>query len=85
MTLKEYAKYSEGHAIREESKWEHTRLITALIYNSNAKKGKQKTLQEMVPLPRKDKAYADERLKKGREARKQFDKAQAEGKNTLDG
>ena len=84
MRFVDYARAVKGNFEREETKWEHTRLVAALIYNSNASKGKQKRIEEIVPL-KKDQLYAKERLKKAKEARKQFDKMQAEGKNTLDG
>lgn len=71
MRLVDYQRYAKGHFEREENEWERTRLIVSLIYNTNAKKGSQKKLEEILPL-NKDKKYQNLRLEKGREAQRQF-------------
>lgn len=76
MTLTDYMRYSKGFFEREENEWERTRIIAALIYNSNASKGKQKKVEDLIPL-NKDKAYAKQRVKKAQEARRLWEQEKA--------
>jgi hypothetical protein len=68
LTWREYYFICEGYFEREEIKWEHTRSIVALIYNSNTKKGSQKKAEDLIPL-RRDLKRKEARLKKAKETK----------------
>lgn len=71
MNLADYERYCKGHFSRLENEWEQTRLIYSVLYNTNVKKGKQKKVEELIPL-KKDLIYAKERLKKAEKAKEIF-------------
>lgn len=56
MTLFELTFMIEGHNMRWEEQWRHTRSIYGLLFNINAPKEKQKSERQLMPLPseRKD-------------------------------
>lgn len=69
LTWREYYFICEGYFEKEEIKWEHTRSIVALIYNSNAKKGSQKKAEELIPL-RRDERRKQANLERARQNKK---------------
>lgn len=51
MTWADYNRLVYGHIKRDTKKWEHTRTIIAMMYNTNvSKKHDQKTPDKILPL-----------------------------------
>jgi hypothetical protein len=51
MTWADYNRFAYGHIKRETKKWEHTRTVISMIYNSNVgKKNDQKSPDKILPL-----------------------------------
>jgi hypothetical protein len=51
MTPCEWASCIDGYKLREEDAWQRTRLIYALIYNTNVDRQHQLKPEELIPLP----------------------------------
>jgi hypothetical protein len=51
MTPCEWAFFMEGYKLREEDAWQRTRVVYALIYNTNVDRHHQMKPQELIPLP----------------------------------
>ncbi|MCC2547718.1 hypothetical protein LJY25_14780 [Hymenobacter sp. BT175] len=53
LTFAQYNCRVRGYLRREEEKWEHTRLLYGVLYNSNVDEKHRKPANQLVPL-RKD-------------------------------
>lgn len=53
LTWSQYNCRVRGYLRLEEEKWEHTRLLYSILYNTNVKEGAQRKPEQLVPL-RKD-------------------------------
>ena len=51
MTPSEWAAFIEGYMLREEDAWQRTRVLYAIIYNTNVDHHYQKRPDELIPLP----------------------------------
>lgn len=49
LTWVEFEGIIKGYEARQESEWQRTRTIYALLYNINSKR--QKSAKELIPLP----------------------------------
>jgi hypothetical protein len=58
MTPFEWVSFINGYMLREEDAWQRTRVLYALIYNTNVESRHQKRADELIPLPG-DKKYKD--------------------------
>lgn len=51
MTWADYNRYAYGYIKKETKKWEHTRTIISMIYNTNvSKRQHQKSPDKIIPL-----------------------------------
>ena len=50
MELSEFFWAIRSSHLQDEMKWRHTREIISIIYNVNAKKGKQSKAKDLIPL-----------------------------------
>lgn len=51
MTPCEWAMWMDGYMMHEEDEWRRTRVIYALIYNTNVDRHHQLKPEELIPLP----------------------------------
>lgn len=84
MNLVEYCIYQEGYyerlQLNNENDWEQSRLIAALIYNTNSPKNKQIKVEDIRRL-KIDELILKEKLRKAKIAKEQFKELQKkEGK-----
>ncbi len=51
MTPREWTAWMDGFALKEQDAWRRTRVIYALIYNTNVERHNQMSPEELIPLP----------------------------------